>query len=568
MLLEGSYYIRNTDLSGCLLSDANTQPVWVYNTINLQIEAVNAAALEIYKYSRQEFLTKNVKDLGLPEDRSLIENRISIIASDQIVTRQVKNQDSQGSIFWVQIISYPINFNGSSCRMTLVQNLQEILDFKSEVQKTTTLLQTIFDNSLDVICTLDVSGKFLQCSKASINVFGYEASYLIGKHFSQFIEPDDLEKAMDICTQIQSGALVTNFQNYYLRPDGSRVPIMWSARWNSHEQAMYCTAKDASGKLLADQKDQQYTRRITTILESITEGFFTVDKDWNITYWNKEAEKLTQLKRDLALGQNLWDLFRDARVSKFFTESHLALSENVSVHFEEYFQPLEVWLEVSAYPSDEGLSVYFKDISERKNNQALLEESNERFEIVSKATNDILWDWDLTTGKVIWSNAVKTALGYENNLECQHDNWWFNKLHPDDRERVNSEISTAIEKGGASCASNYRFLCADGSFKNIFDRGYIMKGKCGKAVRMIGSMQDITVLKQNEAKLIEKNNKISEIAFINSHEVRKHLANILGLVDLLPMADKNDMSELLGLLKSSSEELDQIVRNIADKANG
>ncbi|MCG6659317.1 EAL domain-containing protein [Halomonas campisalis] len=110
----------------------------------------------------------------------------------------------------------------------------------------------------------------------------------------------------------------------------------------------------------------QLAERLTNTLESITDGFFTLDTQWRFTYLNREAEKLLRHRRDRLLGQNVWEAFPEALGTLFESEYRRAMAEGISVAFEEYNPRLDLWVEVHAYPTDEGLAVYFQNINERK----------------------------------------------------------------------------------------------------------------------------------------------------------------------------------------------------------
>ncbi|HWP45734.1 MAG TPA: diguanylate cyclase, partial [Candidatus Limnocylindrales bacterium] len=110
-------------------------------------------------------------------------------------------------------------------------------------------------------------------------------------------------------------------------------------------------------------------KQIANILESIADGFCTFDKEWCITYLNQEAEKLLtrlQLTREKVLNKNVWELFPHLGNSIVYEQFHRAITEQVRVEFEYFYSPLNSWFEVRAYPSKEGLTVYFQDITQRK----------------------------------------------------------------------------------------------------------------------------------------------------------------------------------------------------------
>ncbi len=109
--------------------------------------------------------------------------------------------------------------------------------------------------------------------------------------------------------------------------------------------------------------------RVKTILESITDGFFTVDRNWTVIYMNGQAEVLLQKNRSELLGNNLWDLFPEQIASEFYQEYHRAVATQVPIEFVEFYPPLNTWFEVHGYPSKEGLSIYFQDVTESINAQ-------------------------------------------------------------------------------------------------------------------------------------------------------------------------------------------------------
>ena len=102
------------------------------------------------------------------------------------------------------------------------------------------------------------------------------------------------------------------------------------------------------------------------ILESIGDGFFTLDVNWMVTYWNKEAENILQKKREEVIGRNIWDLYPKAVGSLSYLNTLKAAKETKVQNYEWFVESLECWLDVTVYPSANGLSIYFKDITERK----------------------------------------------------------------------------------------------------------------------------------------------------------------------------------------------------------
>lgn len=148
-----------------------------------------------------------------------------------------------------------------------------------------------------------------------------------------------------------------------------------------------------------------------------------------------------------------------------------------------------------------GTQGILMDITERKQAEELVHLSNERFQTMARATNDAVWDWDLVTNALWWNDGFQTLFGYA-AVEIEPDvSSWITRLHPEDLARVEAGIHQAIESGENRWSDEYRFRRQDGSYAEVFDRGFILRDARGQAVRMIGAMMDITERKQTEAQL-------------------------------------------------------------------
>ena len=117
----------------------------------------------------------------------------------------------------------------------------------------------------------------------------------------------------------------------------------------------------------AEEELKKAYKKLNATLESITDGFLSVDREWRVTYLNKSGAELFGMKREDLVGGVIWELFPDAVNLEFYPRYHDAVESGKPVHFEEYYpSPLNKWWECHAYPSPEGLSVYFRDITEHK----------------------------------------------------------------------------------------------------------------------------------------------------------------------------------------------------------
>ncbi len=141
---------------------------------------------------------------------------------------------------------------------------------------------------------------------------------------------------------------------------------------------------------------------------------------------------------------------------------------------------------------------------QRRRMQEDLRKSEERFQLAARATQDVMWDWDLITNQGWYSDNFHVQFGYGPGEAVPGTDAWRSCLHPDDRERVVSGMRDAIESGAQTWLDEYRFLRADGSVAAVLDRVYIVRDEGNRAVRLIGAMMDITKRKEAEERIREQ----------------------------------------------------------------
>ncbi|MEH2325743.1 MAG: GAF domain-containing protein [Nostoc sp.] len=265
------------------------------------------------------------------------------------------------------------------------------------------------------------------------------------------------------------------------------------------------TEKLITQKQAAHAESESARIRIANLLESITDAFFALDKKWRFTYINGQAELLLQKNQNELLNQSIWEVFPELIDTTFHREYHRAMLEQVSVEFEEFYQPLKCWLQVHAYPAKDGLSVYFQDITERRRTAEALRESEERWQLALHGNNDGIWDWNLKTNEVFFSTRWKEMLGYKDHEVSNGWDEWTKLIHPDERDWVLQAWKDHFAKKTPFYVCEYRVQCQDGSYKWILDRGQALWDASGDIVRMVGSYTDITDRKQADEELKRQN---------------------------------------------------------------
>ncbi|TVS02201.1 MAG: PAS domain S-box protein [Phycisphaerales bacterium] len=163
---------------------------------------------------------------------------------------------------------------------------------------------------------------------------------------------------------------------------------------------------------------------------------------------------------------------------------------------------LRGWFEVSAARVGDGVAVTFRNIDERKHVETELSISHDRFRMLSRATEDVVWDYDVASGRIWWNENLGPALGWRPDQVGEDIGWRVSVVHPEDRSRVVEGFERAVEGSETHWAEEYRFLKADGNYSSVLDRAYIIRDESGNAVRVVGAAIDLTA-RQNAASQIE-----------------------------------------------------------------
>jgi len=357
----------------------------------------NSGAERIKGYQADEIIGQSFSRFYPDEDiqRGRPQRLLKTAAAEGQVQDEGWRVRKDGSRFWADIVITALRDEDGNLR-GFSKVTRDITDRKRAEEER----DRFFNLSLDMLAIAGTDAYFKRLNPAFETVLGYTNEELLAQPFLDLVHPDDRAATLAEVAKLAEGNLTLDFENRYRCKDGSYRWLAWRAFPIVEEGLIYAIARDVTERKQAEAErlqllaQEQQARaeaeaarnQSVNILESITDAFFALDKDWRYTYLNRQAELLLQRKREELLGQVMWDEFPESVGSTFDLEYHRAVSEQVSVEFESFYPPLNTWFEVHAYPSRDGLSVYFRNISDavaaatqRKQAEEALRESEERF---------------------------------------------------------------------------------------------------------------------------------------------------------------------------------------------
>ncbi|MDP2161045.1 MAG: PAS domain S-box protein, partial [Flavobacterium sp.] len=225
----------------------------------------------------------------------------------------------------------------------------------------------------------------------------------------------------------------------------------------------------------------------------------------------------------------------------------------------------------------------------QRNNQEI-SDSIERYNIVAKATSDTIWDWKIQEDEFVWNKGIQGVFGYKSEDVGKTSKWWFDRIHPEDSLKMSVKLYSFLEQKTERWQDEYRFMCSDGSYRYVFDRGFLVKDENGKAIRMIGAIQDITKQKEEEQllKLLETvitqtkdavvitdtditKNEMPKIIFVNPAFTKMtgyKPKEVIGKSTSILTGTKSDANELEKLFQSIKSVSECFIETISYKKNG
>lgn len=291
---------------------------------------------------------------------------------------------------------------------------------------------------------------------------------------------------------------------------------------------------------LSDVKESR--RQVLDILESISDGFFSLDSLWRITYINSRAQELFGMRKEDVLFKTLWDNLPNAKVLRLYKELQNAAERQTALSFEEFLSPLEKWFEFNIYPYAHGVSVYFTDITERKLAEEALRESQDHLNRAQEIAHLGSWELDLVNNVLTWSDEVYRIFGLKPQEFGATYEAFLEYVHPDDRAAVDDAYTSSIREGRDSYEIEHRVVReGTGEIRIVHEKCQHFRDAAGKIIRSVGMVHDVTERKRAEEALKESEQRVrAKLESILSPE------GDIGDLELADIIDSPAIESLIG----------------------
>ncbi len=563
-----------------MLFNNNPTPMWIYELPTLRIMKVNDAALRHYGYTEKEFLTMTIRDIRPRFDLAKFNEYLYYKAIPESTLKGFnhagiwKHQNNKGEIIYAEVTGHEIKYDNHSCRIIIATDVTEKVLQQEDLKRREQFLTSLIDSQTNFLVRINAGCRFTFANKWFFKTLGYKKTDITGKPFSVIALPEE----KDLCEQafkncIKNPGKVVNLKHRKLDAKGNIQWIKWEfiaiAGDDGQVSELQGVGQDVTQTVEIEKEIKKASERLNSFIESITDSFFIVNNDWKFIKVNSAFEKLTGKSRDEILGSVIWDIFPGIIATDFEEAYRKAMGEEVSVQFIEHFKPSDKWFNTTVYPASEGLTVFVRDITHEKHAQEEIMWTKNNLEALINNTEDLTWSIN-RDGRYVYMNSAyrKKITDTVGMVPKEGDDAY---AHSGQTEKINEEWRSYYQRAFSGERYITRHESPDPKTKepSYFEVSFnpIYRAKKDEIIGVGCFARDITERLKTEEALIEQNERLKNIASLSSHELRRPVASMIGLLNIL---DRENFSnpeneQIMDHMFTVTQEIDEVIRLIVNK---
>ena len=578
------------------LFDQNPLPMWVTDEDTNQFIDVNEAAINHYGYSKKDFLSMNALDIRPEADKNKF---LGLTKAKRDILNHVgtwRHIKKDGTIIFAEINVHPIKYEGKKAQLVLSTDVTKRTIAEERVKKSEALMAHAQEIAhfgsweMELINTKEVLKNPLIWSDEAYRIFGYKPGSIKVSNalFYKAIPVEDIFLINEALRKTIEEDAAYSIEHRIIRPNGEM-------RWVKEDAELVIdgntgklikivgTVQDITNRKLAEIALIENEKRYRLVSENPLVGITWVSAMGRFTEVNDTFIRMLGYTNEELIGKYFYELsIPEEQDDSISILKKMVNNEIDSFQVEKRYLKKNnelIWAEVNitSIKGATGHVNYFiaiiKDITSRKEAEIQLKQSNNRYKLATKATNDAIWDWNLSTNELYWSEGYEKLFGYEYHKESANMSTWTGRIHPDDAGRVINGIQSKIKNSSNDFwHDEYRYLKANGSIAFVYDRGYVVFDEDKKPIRMVGAMRDITkekYLTEERAKITNdmmgRNKALEQFAYIISHNLRAPVANIIGLGSILQnniVLSESERDKCVDGLLVSVKKLDEVITDL------
>jgi PAS domain S-box-containing protein len=431
-------------------------------------------------------------------------------------------------------------------------------------------LHDILDHAPAAIYGKDTEGRYLFVNRSFEQATGMTRRQVVGHTDAELFPPEVAEGFITNDRKVLADGQPQSYDEVVPQQDGPH--LYRSLKFllpdeQGHPHAVCGISTDVTETARAESERDEAREHLRRVLTQLPVVLWSTDAHSIITLFEGEGLKALGLENGQFVGRSTFEAYADR--PDLIEVTHRALrGESLSMEL----QMGDAWFMTRITPvlgpdgRVLGVAGVSLDISERRRAEEVLRHSETRYRLATLATTDVIYDWELDSGHIEWSELAARQFRlstYHPRLDIGE---WTRHIHPEDRARVSRDMQALIDGGGDHWTDEYRFQRGDGTWAVISDRGHVVRDAAGRAVRMVGAMQDVTERRAAEREAKRRAEFEQLLIGIVSHDLRNPLSAITMATTTLLRREGLDerQRKVMGRILSSAERATRMLRDILD----
>jgi PAS domain S-box-containing protein len=543
---------------------------------------------EVAKIHDLEPSTFSTVALGLsfytPESRQIIENGIKeAIENARPYDLELEMISAKGIKKWVRTLAVPIIENNKVVKLQgIFQDITHRKETLLELENEKKMLRTLIETMPDMVLLKDLNGVYLFCNNEYEKFYGKTEKELLGKTDYDFVERETADKyraqEMEV---LKAGKAIYSTEEVIYSSDKHKAILSVIKTslpdTDGNAKGILTIARDVTERTRYETQLKNEHDYVVNILESMSDAFVALDKNWCYTYMNKHAGRIFGRDPQKMIGRHIWTEFPEGIGQPFYHAYNKAMNERVSIILEEYYPPYQKWFENYINPTNDGLLIFFRDITERKLSEKEIQESESRYRLLFEQNPApiLIYEKDSLTILAV-NEAFKRHYGYSEKeiLAMQ-----LSDLYP--QEEKGAIIKLANEISGYRNVGRWHHRLKNGSFIDITVRSndILYEGRKSR-VAVITDVTDKVIaeekmktlnielekrVSERTAQLESANKDLEAFAYSVSHDLRSPLRHIDGFSRLLQKSipsENQEANRFFGKINESTRKMASMIDSL------
>lgn len=436
-----------------------------------------------------------------------IRNLILVMENEDRVRLQISNAGTKSAALRTNNLFVFLAITFVSLLFVIFWFLGKSLKRRISSEEEASYLASLVNQTFDAILSTDENFVIKSWNKAAEKMYGYSRAEAIGQTLDELIKSDISEEKRVLANANLAKSLHHTDEFNGFKKDGTRFPIWASITSLVDEDGLtkgyILVHKDISErKKLEEQllrftekleiEVKEKTKEITEVFDRVSDAFFALDKKWFFTYANRKAEELFNFPMGHFINRKMQEVFPESVNTPFYKAGLKALEEQEIQYMELFSTKFDIWLEVHIYPSDNGLSVYLRNITERKKAESDLFFAHQRLAKHIDNTPLAIVEWDANMLISRWSKKAEEIFGWTSAEMMGKDISTMKFVYEEDEKDV-TKIIDSLMRGNKSINRNVnRNFTKSGEVIYCEWFASVLKNEKDEVIALLGLVQDIT----------------------------------------------------------------------------